>query len=59
MAKAEIAFLLLLFAVMMPLMYASCPEDMCCPVGDDCNRNRNLCKPSVSKDCRKGNEVMH
>ena len=50
---AKITFLLLFFAIMMPLIYAGCPEDTCCPVGDNCDRNSALCKPSASKDCKK------
>lgn len=50
----KITFLLLFFAVMMPLIYARCPEDTCCPVGNICDLNSALCRPSASKECKKG-----
>ena len=56
---AKITFLLLFFAIMMPLIYTGCPEDTCCPIGDDCDRNGALCKPSASKDCKKGTVKTH
>ena len=47
------AIALQLFAVI-PLLYAGCPQGMCCPFGINCKANTALCKPSSSEDCREG-----
>ena len=53
MAQAQVCFLLVLFAII-PVLFAGCPEGKCCPVGDNCDVNSDLCKPNSTKDCQKG-----
>ena len=52
------AIALMLFA-MMTLLYADCPQRMCCPAGANCEADNALCKPSSSKDCQKSNALYN
>lgn len=56
-ARDFVPIALILFAVM-PVLYGNCPQEMCCPVGANCEANTDLCKPESSDDCQKGNVLI-
>ena len=53
------AIALMLFA-MIPLLYADCPQEMCCPVDVNCQDNAALCKPIASspENCQEAGNVF-